>query len=87
MNENREQELILKDRKNLKITSVISVKDFTPTELVIETAVGLMLISGEELRIENLSKDDGIITITGRVDAVEYKTASNKKGFLSGLFK
>lgn len=87
MSENREQELVLKDRKHLKITSVISVKDFTSNELVIETALGLMLISGEELRIENLSKDDGIITISGRVDAIEYKTASNKKGFLSGLFK
>ena len=87
MNEIREQELILKDRKNLKITSVISVKDFTPNELVIETSLGLMLISGDELRIENLSKDDGIITISGRVDAVEYKATSDKKGFLSGLFK
>ena len=87
MSENREQELILKDRKNLKITSVISVRDFTQNELVIETDLGIMLIIGDELMIDNLSKDEGVITICGRVDAIEYKTASGKKGFLSGLFK
>ena len=87
MIENREQEILLKDRKILKITSVISVKDFTPNELIIETSLGLMLIAGDELRIESLSKEEGIILIAGRVDSIEYKTSADKKGFLSGLFK
>ena len=86
MNEIREHELILKDRKSLKITSVVSVKDFTENELIIETNQGLMLISGNELRIENLSKADGVISISGKIDAIEYKAASGKKGIF-GLFK
>lgn len=87
MNDIREQELTLKNRKELNISSVLSVKDFTPSELIVETSLGIILISGDELRIDSLSKENGIINIVGRIDAIEYKTVSEKKRFLSGLFK
>ncbi len=82
-----EQEIILKNRTNLRITAISSIKDFTPLELVLECNEGLIIISGNDLRIEELSRENGIVNICGTIDAIEYKTSLGKKKFLQGLFK
>ncbi len=81
--ENNHQELILKDRKTLVLNGVINVLDFSDLEMTIETVCGIIVIEGEEMKIENLSKDDRIINVVGKIDGFYYQKQREKKGFFS----
>ena len=49
---------------------------------------GKIIIEGQGLKIENLSKDNGEILISGRISGVLYEEAkSSPKGFLARIFK
>lgn len=81
------QELILKNRKELTLTGVESVKDFAETQLVVNTVRGVIYIEGEEMKIDNLSKDDGVISVSGNITGFYYKESRVDKGRFSKLFR
>lgn len=83
--ENIHQELILKDRKNLILNGVINILDFSDVELTIETAFGTVVVEGEEMKIENLSKDERVVTVVGKIDGFYYQKQREKKRLFSNL--
>ena len=83
--ENIHQELILKDRKNLILNGVINILDFSDVELTIETAFGTVVVEGEEMKIENLSKDERVVTVGGKIDGFYYQKQREKKRLFSNL--
>lgn len=81
--ENTHQELIIKDKKALSLNSVVNILDFSDLEMTIETLFGTVVIEGEDMKIESLSKDDGIINVIGRIEGFYYKKQREKKSLFS----
>ena len=80
------QELLLKNRSTLTLSGVISVVDFDDGLLTLETTSGTISIEGKDMKIEELSKEDGKIIVVGRIDAFYYKTNEVKKSFFNRIF-
>ena len=78
------QQLYLKDRKTLTLNEVLSVKDFTDTQLIVDTSLGTAYIEGEELRIESLSKETSSIQVVGNISGIYFKTEKPRRKFLFG---
>lgn len=83
--ENNHQELILKDKKTLTLNGVVNILDFSELEMTIDTVLGTVVIEGEEMKIENLSKDNGIVNVIGKIDGFYYKKVREKKSIFSKM--
>ena len=81
--ENTHQELIIKDKKALTLNAVVNILDFSDLEMTIETSFGTVVIEGEDMKIESLSKDDGIVNVIGRIEGFYYKKQREKKHLFS----
>lgn len=83
--------LILENRRNLKITAVTDVESFDEEKIILITEEETLIIEGEDLHIQKLSVDDGELLIEGEILAVSYtdKITGGKHtgGFLSRMFK
>lgn len=83
--------MMIRDRKSLEITGVKKLESLNSEEFVLETVLGYMTISGQDLEMINLSIDKGEILIAGYVTKIEYfdhqDTIDAPKGFFSKLFK
>ena len=86
----KEQNVFLKNRKNLEITGVKKLESLNPLEFVLYTVLGKMVIRGKDLEMLSLDIDHGRLEIIGNVRIIEYieKLETKKeKGFVSKLFK
>ena len=86
------QEITLKDRKKLEITGVKKIDSLNSEEFLVNTTLGILLIRGEDLEMQHLDIERGILWITGMVYSMEYidttiKTKKEKNGFFSKVFK
>ena len=86
----KEQNVVLRNRKNLEITGVKKLESLNPLEFIVYTVLGKMIIKGKDLEMLSLDIDHGKLEIVGTVRLIEYieKLESKKeKGFVSKLFK
>lgn len=76
-------------RKEMSISGVKSVESFDEHEIVLQTQGGEMTVEGEGIRIGVLDTDRGVVTLSGRIDAVLYgeEGADEKKGFFGRMFR
>jgi len=83
--------MMIRNRESLEITGVKKLESLNSEEFVLETILGYMTISGENLEMINFSVEKGDILISGYVTKVEYfdhqDTVVTPKGFFSKLFK
>ncbi len=79
------QTVILTDREVLEASGVECVVTFDEDYVRMKTALGILVVEGKNLRIENLSKDNGKIYIKGEVSSVYY--ADDRARGKKGLFK
>ncbi len=73
----------LEGRDRLTISGVEDVERFDESEIVMNTAEGALVVTGENLHIDKLSLDGGELHVDGRVDALSYEDAPLARG--SGL--
>ena len=82
-----EHRLELVGRERLTISGVEDVDRFDETGIIMSTAAGTLVITGEDLHIGKLSLDGGELHVDGRIDSVSYEDGGqNKGGFFSRLF-
>lgn len=83
------QKLTLENRENLSVSGVRDVESFSETAVSLDTALGRLLIKGENLRINKLNVDTGDLNLLGKVNMLEYaKNTKRQKGsMLENLFK
>ena len=90
-NELKEQILTLNNRKRLEITGVKKLESLNKTEFFVDTILGLLLVRGEDLEMQHLDIEKGILWIIGRISSISYLGEdTNKKkdeGFFKKLFK
>lgn len=80
---NGKQTLSVVDRSEVRIDNVKNVIGFDESYVSIETNMGNITVEGSGMKIESLTKDNGVIEIRGRIDGVYYSTDRERRG----LFK
>ncbi len=80
----------MKERSFLEIKGVKSVDSFDSNIIELTTVLGALEIFGEQLKVGNLSLENGNLTISGKINALQYGEKSSKsrsKSMLSRLLK
>lgn len=81
----------ISERKNITITGVKKLESFDKREFFLESVMGFVLIKGEGLELIKLDTWDGILSIKGKVNGLNYIEGTGKKAsgesILSKLFK
>lgn len=76
--------LTLEGRDRLIVSGVEDVDRFDENEIVMNTAEGALVVTGENLHIDKLSLDGGELHVDGRVETLSYEDAGGTHG--GGLF-
>lgn len=79
--------LELTGRERLTVSGVEDVARFDETGIVMTTAAGTLVVTGENLHIGKLSLDGGELHVDGKIDSVAYEDDGFAGGgFFSRLF-
>ena len=79
--------LELVGRERLVVSGVEDVDRFDETGIVMSTAAGTLVVTGEDLHIGKLSLDGGELHVDGRIASVTYEDEGQSRGgFFSRLF-
>lgn len=88
---NVNHKITVTSRKNAIITGVLDVLSFDPNEVLLETELGMLMIRGEELHVNQLNLEKGEVDMDGRCDSMIYseRNAYKKDGesLLKKLFR
>ena len=85
--ENRAHNITLNDRRRLSLTGVEDVDCFNEQIVVLQTPLGTLTITGSGLNISQLNLENGMVSLEGEVDAMEYTGGKKRGGVLGRLFK
>ena len=86
-NSNEKGVIVLKLGKSFSMDSVSNIRGFDSAYIVLETEFGKITVEGEDLKIEDLSKESGNILVSGNVSGVFCSEGNeNKKGFFKRMF-
>ena len=81
------QRIELTGRERLTVTGVEDVERFDELSVVMHTAAGVLVVSGEDLHIGKLSLEGGELYVDGRITSISYEDTPNRQGgFFSRLF-
>ncbi len=72
--------LEMSERKTLRIEGVRHVESFTDELIAIDTNMGYLMLSGENLHITQLNLDEGTMMIEGFVNGLQYRESGLKQG-------
>ena len=81
------QTLLLEDRSRFSVGLVENVENFTEEEILLKTGYGGLWVKGKNLKMEDLSIENGNILLTGRVDKMEFSEIKEKHSFFKDLFR
>ncbi|MEQ6377533.1 sporulation protein YabP [Bacillaceae bacterium S4-13-58] len=87
---NVEHTVKMTQRRHLEITGVKDVDSFDNEEFLLQTVMGYIVIRGENLQMKNLDVTQGVVSIKGRIDEINYlddEHGEKAKGLFSKLFK
>lgn len=83
--------ITLNERKNIVISGVKKIESFDKEEFLLETNMGFIIIKGKELEIVKLDTYQGVVSIKGTFNSLNYMESVNKKekeeSIFSKLFK
>ena len=78
---------IIESRKKFTLTGVKDVVSFDEETVVLETALGRLVIKGEGLHILNFNTESGDISGEGRIHAFVYTREEKNEGFFPRIFR
>ena len=73
MEEKMPHKLQLTERKQLTMTGVSEVVSFEETAVVLHTALGTLIVHGQELKLKTLSLEGGQVAVEGQISALIYE--------------
>ena len=87
--ESANHKLAINGRSNGSLTGVKDVVSFDLDEIVLETVMGILRITGKELHVKSINLDRGQVEFEGKVEAFMYadSKAMKKQSFVGRLFK
>lgn len=72
-------EIHIIDRKKILAGGVLYVDGFDDRSLSLKTVMGHMIVEGKELKIEDFSKAEGKVCISGEIDGFYYNEEPREK--------
>jgi len=82
---------MLENREKLNVSGVEHVNSFNSELVILETIAGVLTIKGEELDISKLNVEDGNVSVSGTIYALNYSDresiGAKGAGFLGRMFK
>lgn len=72
----------LDGREHLMISGVEDVERFDETGIVMSTAAGTLIVTGENLHIGQLSLEGGELRVEGKIDSLAYEEPAGGRGGL-----
>lgn len=81
------QNIILENRKKLRISGVKDIDCFTETKVVLATQLGELVIKGTDLHIIALETETGDFSMTGEVSALTYNSFSSNANIFRRIFR
>ena len=79
--------LTLNERSKLTLTGVTEVVSFDETAVALHTALGILEVQGQELKLKSLSLDGGQMEVSGHICGLFYEEPKASGGLWSRLFK
>ena len=86
--------LTIEHRENVAVTGVVDVISFDEEQVVCDTDMGVLILRGENLHVNNLNLDSGLLDIFGEIISVNYEEQGRGPGhgkskgtFLGKIFK
>ncbi len=64
----------MQNRQDVKLTGIREVVSFDESQVVLDTDLGLLTITGKELRVGRLTVEKGEADLTGSVDSLTYSS-------------
>ena len=86
----QQHEVTVFNREGVRLRGIAQVMSFDDRQVVLDTELGGLIVSGEDLHIKHLDLDNGEMEIEGFFSALSYGPASGRKsrrGVLSRLLK
>lgn len=76
-------------RKEMRISGVKDVESFDENGVTLHTQGGDLTVEGSELRIGILDTEQGLVTLSGRIDGIFYsrEREEEKHGLFGKLFR
>lgn len=90
--ENEKQEIKIIDRKTFYLSGIKKIHSLNETEFIIDTNYGSMQIEGDNLSMDELDLQKGILKISGTINSVTFISSIKKqekkmKNIFGKLFK
>ena len=85
----QESKVTIYSRSKAEITGASGIISFNENEAVFSTELGCLALSGTALTIDSFDRENGIITVSGSVNAAFYpltKKDKNEDGLLKRMF-
>ncbi len=79
--------IIMENRKNLRISGVKDIDSFTESRIVLSTVMGELIIKGDDLHVIMLEAESGDFSMTGCVNSISYNRHSVLDGPVKKLFR
>ncbi|MBL4930629.1 MULTISPECIES: sporulation protein YabP [Clostridium] len=86
----KESSIRLENRKKLALTGVLEVLSFDEEKIELNTNEGLLVIKGQELKMNKLDVENGDVIIAGLIYSMIYsgkEVKKEKEALLKRLFK
>ena len=65
--------LSLDQRKSLTMTGVNEVVSFDENTVVLKTALGMLVVQGQQLQLKTLTLDGGNVAVEGQINSLVYE--------------
>ncbi|MBR0039855.1 MAG: sporulation protein YabP [Oscillospiraceae bacterium] len=82
----RAHSLQMENRERLRLTGVSDVSGFDENLIALSTDMGELLIRGEELHIDKIDLDAGVMELRGRICEICYEERVSGTGLWKKLF-
>ena len=79
----QDSSVVIKSRKEISVSGIKSILGFGEDYVLLDTECGKLEIEGEGMRIDGLSKEDGLANIKGHVNSLYYHRQKLSKGLFS----
>lgn len=75
------------EREKLEITQAIEIISSTDKEIYVKLEDEIMQILGESLKINKLVPENKVLSISGKINGLNYISKSSKKSLFKKVFK
>lgn len=77
--QNQPHKVNLINRESVTVTGVKDVLAFDVSEVLLETALGMLCIRGSDLHVNRLTLEKGEVDVSGQIDSLSYSDVGSYK--------